>query len=411
MKQRVLLITKLKTTNLGNQALSEELMALSRKLLSEKYALTFVGRPMGLEGYTIERLAGKSDPLITFEKWAARIAQKASALDTVTWNNEHDRVKMVSPNASAIRVERWKRKIKPVKRFLQGFLIYSRPYQHRLSRLKTINVLVYSGAGEVGDNNVFLRQLLEIRVAQLLGIKTAAVNQSLVFKTPLFKKLVGLVYGNMVRVVVRGTISRDNLTASGVAGAVIHLAPDTAFRNEAAPATGQLKTGTIGFNLTNVIRFDVNKIKRIVEFIQSKGRKIIFITNEPFGDSSIATLFKNEFNIESLNVQSGYQEYSHNLSAFQYVVSARLHTNVLALTAGVPVIPVEGNVFKTKELLTLSGYPVEVVDSTKSGWEDQLFDRVRNMEDGKYELEPFFRDSLPRIRERVEANLSWLREL
>ena len=69
--------------------------------------------------------------------------------------------------------DKWKSKLKPLKRLYYSLLTYSNQYKERARQLKQADWLVYSGAGEVndqhgniGNSHVLLRQLIELRVAQ-----------------------------------------------------------------------------------------------------------------------------------------------------------------------------------------------------------------------------------------------------
>ena len=72
---RIVLITNLNTTNVGNQALSTELM----KLAKSNYAgqqVAFLGRSTGLERYTLEEIRRTgSRALCVFEQWADDIVK------------------------------------------------------------------------------------------------------------------------------------------------------------------------------------------------------------------------------------------------------------------------------------------------------------------------------------------------
>jgi hypothetical protein len=115
-----------------------------------------------------------------------------------------------------------------LKRVFVSFYPYWKEYNERAHTLKNADWLIYGGAGEVGDNILFLRQIVELRVAQKLGINTAALNQSVVIKTDVFRKLVGHVYINMKKIVIRGTVTCGNLISYGVPAGIIEVAPYSA---------------------------------------------------------------------------------------------------------------------------------------------------------------------------------------
>ncbi|EJF08470.1 polysaccharide pyruvyl transferase family protein [Pontibacter sp. BAB1700] len=411
------IITKLKTTNVGNQALTQELIDMF--IEQNPYEnFIFEGRPMGLDGYTIDRLENNQEPIHLFEKWARNIANSTVRdLSAFTLNQEKPTVSLVNFSAEDAALESLKAKyLRPVKRYLSRYIVYNSVYKNRLAKIKGAKTLIYSGAGEVGDNNVFLRQLLEIRVAQLLGLKTAIVNQSVVLKTKLFHQLTGHVYGKLDQLVVRGQISKNNLISYGVDGSKIKLAPDTAFKTKEPKAdrakvlanTFNINEKTVGINITNWFKTDFVKLEKAINLIKAKGFRLIFITNEPFEDRNLGKIFEEKFDIPFITEKLHYQDYAALLSNLDMLISARLHTNVLALTAKTKVIPIEGNVFKTTELLQLAQYPITVIDSTIEGWEDKLFLELSKVFDEEYDFKSYFENVFPKIQGNVLTNSNWL---
>lgn len=414
-------ITKLKTTNVGNQALTQELVDMFIDV-HPKNKFIFEGRPMGLDGYTIDRLSKSQDAILTFEKWAKNIADKSKEIDSITFKSLEfvkPQVKLISFSNEDAAVERIKSKyLRPLKRYLSRYIVYAPIYKNRLALIKQSETLIYSGAGEVGDNNVFLRQLLEIRVAQLLGIKTAIVNQSVVLKTKLFYNLTGYVYGKLNQLVVRGSVSKNNLISYGVDASKILMAPDTAFRtsepdkNLASELAKKysISDNTVGINITNWFKTDYSKLDEIITIIKNSGYEMVFITNEPFEDNNIGLLFEEKYNIPFIKDKLPYKDYAALLSNLNFLISARLHSNVLALTARTKIIPIEGNVFKTTELLELAKYPIKVIDSSSQSWESRLHTEVNNVLEKKYDFEKYFNDVLPVVQSSVVLNATWLND-
>ncbi|QIK79262.1 polysaccharide pyruvyl transferase family protein [Sphingomonas piscis] len=64
--------------------------------------------------------------------------------------------------------------------------------------------------------------------------------------------------------------------------------------------------------------------------------------------------------------------YAGFLGTFDAVVSSRLHTGVLALTASTPVVPIEGLQFKITAAMTAAGVPLAAVRPGDPGWVDNV---------------------------------------
>ncbi|GEM_PF-1503277 len=406
---KVLLITKIRTSNIGNEALSSELITLFQGLVGTEN-LRVEGRPRGLDGYQLSRLAREANPTKLFEGWADDIARQFRADSSVThqFKPELREVELTDFHSSKWNLERVKAWLRPLKRYLTKWTVLSAVYRRRLEHISSSDWLIYSGAGEVGDNNVFLRQLVELRVAQKLGKKTAVVNQSIVVTTPLVRSMVSLVYGNLKHAVVRGARSRDLLLSLKVPSEIIDVAPDTALRTQASVETNPaVSPQRVGINFTRRLALNMEAVQGVVNKLRGLGYDLVFVSNEPYEDDEVAVVMNSMFGVPRAAV-THYKSYAAFLKEFAFVISARLHTNILALTAGTPVIPIEGNVFKTSELLELLDYPVKVIRSSDQNWCGQLEKEVMNVHSGRYDFDSYFRNTLPEHTERVARNASWL---
>lgn len=406
--KKIFLITKLNTSNLGNEVLSTEVIRLFKEI-NPNDIIRVNGRPRGLEGYFVDRIKNSTTPEVQLDKWADKIVADIKRRPKCEFTANEPKISLVKEQSPKMKWEPLKARLRPLKRYLGILKTFYPAYEARAKYLKEADWLVYSGAGEVGDNSVFLRQLLEIRIAQKLGLKTAAVNQSVVIKTPLFQKLTAHVYGKMEKIVIRGTVTKDNLVSYGVPEKIIELAPDSAIN---ALYTGSVarNINKVGLNITPNCRASIEQLEVIVQHLKSMGKEIFFITNEPFGDLEIMNTFQNRFGIPALNKLDSYKHYMDYLASFGWIISARLHTNVLSLDCGTPIIPVEGNVFKTTELMQELQYPVPVINPANSDWVDQLLHEIDRIEQGAYHTDNYFSTILPHVRQRAKRNAAWLVE-
>jgi polysaccharide pyruvyl transferase WcaK-like protein len=403
--KKVFLVTKLKTTNLGNQALSMELIKLFQGKVG-KENLFVGGRPLGLYGYSINALKSSSDPVKLFESWADAVVKKFRSLKTET--------RFVSrtgdfnlTNKKSLKFEGLKTMLRPVKRVIKKYFLFDKSYIKRLATINSCDYLIYSGAGEASDNHVFLRQMLELRIAQKLGKKTGAVNQSVVVKDEAFKKVVQLVYGNMNQIVVRGATTKAGLVSFGVDESKVAIAPDTAIRTS-SDFQGVAKNGKVGINFTPFIKFEWKDIDTIINKLRQHKREMVFVTNEPLGDIPIINEFKSRYNIYAMEACSDYLEFQKKLAAFDYIVSTRLHTNVMSLAANVPVIPIEGLVFKTRELLSQFEYPIYTINVNEPGWVDEIVKAIDSIESHAIDFEHYFKKVIGKHKEDVNKNVSWI---
>lgn len=408
--KKVFLITKLKTSNLGNEALTNEIIKLFSESIEPGDVLNVHGRPFGLDGYYRNRIKNAVNPAGVLDRWAHKIAGKIKHEKDQPFTTHMPLVSLLKQQTKELRFEPIKAKLRPLKRVLNAFKVYPQQYAHRAGVIKNADWVIYSGAGEVGDNNVFLRQLVELRAAQLMGIKTAAVNQSVVIRTPLFQKLTGHVYGKMNKIVVRGSVTKNNLMSYGVPESIIEMAPDSAI-NAQFSSTVQRKSNRVGINFTPKCKLQLEDYKQVVEKLRSLNLEPLFVTNEPFEDNDIAQLFKQQLGVEVLSGVPDYHTYMQHLATCRFIVSARLHTNILALDTKTPVIPIEGNVFKTTELLQQLGYPVPTLNPQQNNWVQSLLQLIEQLYNNDQEVQTFFQYTLHVQQQAVKRNAQWLTEI
>ncbi|MBS1761269.1 MAG: polysaccharide pyruvyl transferase family protein [Bacteroidetes bacterium] len=408
MANKIFLVTKLGTTNIGNQALSNEIINLFISQVGENNIIVG-GRPLGLLLYDFKKMQKSDKPVELLESWADRIIRKyENEKGSKIFRPKLNFVKLVTNSSPELKYEGIKKFLRPLKKRIKKYFLYEKSYKKRLDQINSSDVLIYSGAGEVGDTIVFLRQLLEIRIAQKLGIKTGAVNQSVVVKSEVFKKLLSHVYGKMERVVVRGKVSKELLAECGLIPEKISLAPDTAILTTAIKLNRENK---VGINFTPNIKFNADKIRVVIEHLRNYGNEIYFVTNEPIGDIQIGKELIQNYDIQIFPQIESYLEYASKLSQFKYIISTRLHTNILALASEVPIIALEGNQFKTSELLDQLDYPVPVINAYKDGWMDVLNEEIDKLESGKYNHNDYFSIILPAAKQKVKLNAEWLKEI
>ena len=95
------------------------------------------------------------------------------------------------------------------------------------------------------------------------------------------------------------------------------------------------------------------------------------------------------------------------LSKLELVISVRLHTNELALAVNTPVIPIEGALFKTKEVFELIQYPLRVADVRNEGWVEETLERLEWVYQNYGMLQDWTAQNLPTIRRAAEENARW----
>lgn len=400
---KVFLVTKLNTTNIGNQALSNEIINVFKNEFGDEN-IHVGGRPVGLLNYDFPKIKVSEDPVALFESWAEKVYKKYISSDKKEkFIPSVPQIKLVTEESSEMKTEGVKKLLRPLKKKLSKVFVYDKSYRNRLNIIAASDVIVYSGAGEVVDTNVFLRQLLELRVAQKLGVKTAAVNQSVVISSDVYKKLLHHVYGKMDKIVVRGDVSKKLLESCGVDSRKISLAPDTAILSAEEKKEKKISS-KVGLNFTPGIKYSADLVEPIINKLNMLGQEIYFITNEPIGDLNIQKELMEKYSLKSFGLIKSYKNYSEDLSGLKYIISARLHTNIIALSAQTPVIAIEGNKFKTSELMQQLNYPVPVINAYEDGWVGKVLNEIDKIENSEYDFKSYFEKVLPQLKLAVRKN-------
>jgi polysaccharide pyruvyl transferase WcaK-like protein len=367
------------TTNIGNQALSTELIRLMGKICAG-CDLTFLDRHSALARYSLSTLrhAG-SDPFIVFEGWAEKIAKEYQCQPHPlprAWGRKAT-VKLLRPRSYSL-------KLLPIKHFLQvraklAYLgAYGKSYEKRLSMLENADLVLYNAAGEINlrSADVALRQLLELRVAQKLGSRVLVVNHSVEVQDPIFLSIVKGVYTKMDSVLVRDPFSKQALVEMGVPEEKINVIADMAFLATPADSTANraikheaIEPGTvaIALNSHNAAKHYA-EWGRIIRELQGRGKQVLFVSNALWEDRRIGEELRHRYGVQVMSQQYEYQEYMELLSRVELVISSRLHTCILAMLGDTPVVPVEPFLFKVRGIFQLIDYPVGVIDTSAPSW-------------------------------------------
>lgn len=374
----MLLVTKSKTSNLGNAALTTELVAALTSIGQQAQTpdIDVLGRPCGVQMYDSHLLS--SVGALGVWRRANRIGLALRPL-RLALSRSYRMQRAVPPNACArmesVTVSSGHLRLEPMRRKLRRlaaafrYLPFWPSFARRLMRMLLAETVAYSGAGEVVDGDIVIRQLFELAVAQGMGLRTMMINQSVEVRNFDIRTLLGLVYSKANAIWVRGEDSRRELISMGVAPELVRLAPDTAFlidpRN---PFTrrdgGNPKRVAVAFN-GFVRKPDVDAVVACCVHLQQQGWTVSLTSSDWPNDRHFAHAVASRADCAVEPPAGGYLEYVDQLSRLDVVLSNRLHTCVMAMAAGALAVPVAVGQHKTHEALTLVGYPVQTLE-----WDD-----------------------------------------
>ena len=429
----ITVITKLVTPNAGNQAISTETL----RLLVEKHpdALIYAyWQESGLEKYTLARLQkGGPDPVVTLDKWVDDILKKSTSgnrgkpaegksIRPVYQPSEknQDYLEAVKLNTSIPPMSRriYNKAVQIARRPLDSMTVYRNYYRGWLDVFKQSDWVLYSPAGAVinicADDRV--RDLLALRIAQRLGARIAAINQSVEVTIPLLIKLIGQVYRTFDRIIVRDPESIQHLVNALVPEDKIILVPDAAYLSR--PSSGKneknriserenISAGTVGIAVQprhNGIGY--SDWGKVIDMLRDKGKNVLFISHEYYTDLPAGRALNARYGLPMLSRQYNYDEYIAMLSKLEIVISERYHTCVFSALAGVPFIPI--NVWKQHKMhgiVRSLEYPVPPLDNSSPDWIDTLREKVEYIILNHNAIKEKLDTTIPKLRKQAEENI------
>jgi polysaccharide pyruvyl transferase WcaK-like protein len=239
--------------------------------------------------------------------------------------------------------------------------------------VRSADEIVYSGAGEVGDYDAFLRQALVLEIAFRSGVPFSIVNHSMVITSPALLSVAAPIYLRARRIVVRGSISRTRLLEMGVAESRIVVAPDTAWRTIAVPREERERSARprIAVVINALAEPEGTSWLSVLPRLAQRG-ELVFTTTDAYHDHTLAERLARRFG----GTYDGPPLSAHDamlvLSRVDVVVSSRLHACVLAVLCGTPAIAVERGGHKTIESFELARVGVPVIPPSAEDFDARI---------------------------------------
>lgn len=361
----VAVVTKLQTSNLGNLALSTELLRHVRAHAGEVVAFD---RPMQLAAFGLNWLERQRDPVRSVDIVAQVLRHLPRGASQIRPPGESPRFVGVAEATSRPRPA----VMKAVGRALRPLLP---AFQRRWATLRSSRIVYYAGAGAITDHDALVQLLIEMRALQLSRVTVVPVCQSVIVTRPALRRVLGEVYGMMPDIFVRGPSSAESLIAMGVRPDRVHLAADFVWWSGAFEPRMELERSGVGLSLTSPVMRDLGAagLRPFLEKLRSVDSKLVGISSDQGQDSEIIDTLARHESVERQDVIGDAHAYTRALSGFRIVVTARFHTAVMALLAGVPTVALSGTIDqRASETFARLGYPVPVVRTNEPGVMDRL---------------------------------------
>lgn len=247
---------------------------------------------------------------------------------------------------------------------------YDKEYARRLRAVRETGNLVLNAAGEFWEAavDVPLRHLVDVYFAQMLGCRTAIINHTFSVRDKLTLELARRVYARLGYVSVRDQQSRQNVVDLGVAPERVNVTSDLVFLAEPQAVEGAAPA-RVAICPNTAFRSELDRDwGLLIEELRSQGASCALCSNDFPTDGDLLERLASRFSLPIVGRGLGYRDYAGVLGKFDLVISSRLHTGILAMTASTPVLPVEGLTFKITGAMKEIRNPLSVVDFASPGW-------------------------------------------
>jgi polysaccharide pyruvyl transferase WcaK-like protein len=280
-------------------------------------------------------------------------------------------------------------------RLARGILETASPYlfrghfvEHLVNKIEEADLVIFNGGAFVADHlDRYLPMVLfELYVAKKLGKPTAVVNQTVSISRPSNKAMVSYLYSLLDGHWVREPRSRQKLIDLGIPDDRIHLSCDAAFGLEVPGSRRQRpghSSGTVGICVRGDRPVRSEHWARVSDYLKEKHHFVVrfFFTSE-FQDKNaydrISKHSENDGFLEFCN----YDKLIEQIQDFDFVITDRYHATIFSVLAATPFITMDSNTFKTRGLMDLFDYPIDVIsedadlDSMKEKIEEVIAKRA-----------------------------------
>ena len=379
-------VTRIRTVNIGNEALSAELMRLlERKAASRgQTAVALERAPRHLAQFVRNSLSKDPDKAAkTVASWVRRLARIKPALTPPPAN----RIELYFERGKSKRLLKLKARLQ-LRRWAALGGLYQAELAQRLGIYERSTCVVLNPAGELNPESIDppLRMLTELLAAKAKGSRVGVVNFSYEITEPQIAPLFARLFEQCDFICVRDTLSLEVLAQAGVSRSRLHLVPDLVFMTEPEfSANDAALAQSLGIDRDTVAvvvngKTGLSKVEdwtTLIERIRGAGKKVVLLSNELSSDIAFLEELSRQSGATLIKEQYSYRQYAALLSQLSLVVSNRLHTCVLAMTAGTPVVAIEPILRKVRGALSDLQYPLPVPSVREPGWVDVAWSSVQ----------------------------------
>lgn len=387
-KDKIVLISRLKTQNAGNEALSVEFINFFQELLSDAELRAIDRYPQYLYAFRLNRLGKSEHDIITsFDAVVSKIAQAFKNAGALAPIAKEELVKLnLTGKELPKAVAKIKRLIGVRRRLSHLGLVGRETMASSVATCRWADKLVWNPAGEIhptGNSDEVLRLLILVRLAQLNGAETYIVNHSLEIADEKLRYLIKHVYSHASCIVLRDKQSCAETLKLGVSAERIREVPDMVFLSaesdvkRAPPADEAFPVGAIGLAINGLeAERGSDEWDELMTGLKSFERPIVFLSNAMNHDLPFARKLALKHPLTVLERQPTYREIRGFYGNLSILVSSRLHSSIIALSESVPVLTIEPSTFKLTGIFEQLDYPYPTLKLNQPGWAKRMLDNI-----------------------------------
>lgn len=376
----ILLITRIRTLNKGNQALSAAWLAVVEQAFPSTPIRVLERRPRHLLQYTLRRLAAEQDPYAAFIAIARKCARLAPGPGAVGGPPAKTKILLDETIAPPQRFVALRQRLN-----LRGRLAaigrYRPELERRLAAMQRARLVVVNPAGEFypREPQAALYHLFDAAIAHELGRPTAIVNHTMDITDPTLRAIIPRLYREIELIGFRDEKSVGAFKEMGGDPKNVLVTPDLALTTQlAVPATVKPQTLAVAVNVPEAAAGKyLDRWRDAIAGLERAGFRVELVSNEWPADLPFYETLGGKYPYVGRGLD--HDRYGELLGTYDAVVSSRMHTGVLAMCAGAPVVAVEGSSFKITGLYQELGLQRPVIRPSGSEWPAQVVDQVKQV--------------------------------
>src|SRR3990167_721849 len=277
------LITRVRTNNKGNQALSTAWVELLRRAFPADTIRIYERRPAHLLQYTVDQFARARDPWRAFDKITSELAKLAPLPGMGQFARSASSIALDERIASKRPFSGLRQRLE-MRRWAAWAGAYKRAYQARLAACVAARMVVVNPAGEFfpRDPTPALFHLLDVHVAHKLGRPSAIVNHTLDIEDRTLRRIIPMLYRDLSLVEFRDQKSVTALKDMGGSLDNVVVAPDLALAT-AQPVAAPRRERTVAVAIHVPEEEAAGRLPdwlRLLRGLRERGFEVTLVSNE-----------------------------------------------------------------------------------------------------------------------------------